>query len=232
MSAFTTPCPARLSSRRCHTSTSSRRMPRASLQPATQTAFASLLPTPEQSTVLTPQGTHVSLVDHVSSKNAQGEAVLLGWLRHFGCTLCKKQANDWKSMLPRLRERTLVNVVLVGNGSASQAREFQKEINWEGDLFTDPDRRTYRALKMKAGVLTTLNLPSLKTVIRSFRHGNKQTWSRIPTDAFQQGGALLVDNEGIVRMFHADDFAGDHVSKERLVAEVSKLAINGQASSL
>ncbi|CAN8069747.1 unnamed protein product [Agarophyton chilense] len=229
--AFTASFPGRLGRKQYRASTCCREMPRASLKPPTQSTFASLFPSPEQAMVLTPQGTRASLIDHVNMHNADGEVVLLGWLRHFGCTLCKKQANDWKSILPKLREQGPVNVVLVGNGPATHAKEFQEEIGWDSDLYTDPDRRTYKALNMEAGVLTTFNLPALMKTISSFGDGNKQTWSRMPTDAFQQGGALLVDTLGTIRMFHVDHFAGDHVARERIVDQVTKVAMENRIPS-
>ncbi|PXF45653.1 Thioredoxin-like protein AAED1, chloroplastic [Gracilariopsis chorda] len=213
----------RLQSRSPRRQLSTRRKPRASALPATQTAFRSLFADSQQSTVLTPQNVQICLIDHVSSHNASGHAVLLGWLRHFGCTLCKKQASDWKSILPQLRQHGPINVALVGCGTPAQARDFREEIGWTDHLFTDPDRRTYKALGFKAGLLTTFNLPALGKMVNSFREGNPQTWSRIPKDPFQQGGTILIDKHGVVRMCHAEHFAGDHLAKERLIAEVSKL---------
>lgn len=172
--------------------------------------------------MLTLSGDAVSLISHVGSKTASKQAALVGWLRHYGCTLCKKQTADWRDLAPRLRECGDVALVLVGNGTPEQARDFVEEMRWEGDLFTDPSRRTYRALQFRTGLSATFNLPALGKVITSVKEGNKQTFSRMPTDAFQQGGAVLVDRDGRVQLFHADAFAGDHIDVEDLYEQTCK----------
>lgn len=178
--------------------------------------FGDLFPEASSASVLTPSGDAVSLISHVDANTAASRAVLLGWLRHYGCTLCKKQAADWRDLAPRLRECGDVALVLVGNGTPQQARDFVDEMHWQGDMFTDPSRTAYQALQFRKKIGDTFNLPALKKVIGSFGEGNKQTLSRLPTDAFQQGGAILVDRNGFVKLFHADAFAGDHIDVEEL----------------
>lgn len=148
------------------------------------------------------------------------EAVLIGWLRHYGCTLCKKQAADWKALAPRLTDCGSVALVLVGNGTPDHAKDFIEEMGWESDMFTDPRRTTYAALGMRKGLAVTFTAPALAKVIKSLREGNSQTFSRLPSDAFQQGGAVLVDRDGNVSFFHADAFAGDHIDVDVLYEKV------------
>lgn len=182
--------------------------------------FESFFPDQSTATVLTPENESISLVEHVQTRNAAGETVLIGWLRHFGCTLCKKQAADWLSIETELKDYTNVCMTLIGNGPAQHARDFKDEMKWNGYIFTDPQRQTYKTLDFRSGVGVTFTYPALRKVITSFREGNPQTWKRIPTDPFQQGGAVLVDKNGIVRLFHADAFAGDHFDKNQLVQEI------------
>lgn len=184
--------------------------------------FADLFPDASSDSVLTLSGDSVSLISHVGAKTASKQAVLVGWLRHYGCTLCKKQTADWRDLAPRLRDCGNVALVLVGNGTPEQAREFVEEMSWEGDMFTDPSRRTYRALQFSTGLGVTFNLPALGKVITSIKEGNSQTWSRLPTDGFQQGGAVLIDRDGCVQLFHADAFAGDHVDLDELFEQTCK----------
>lgn len=114
-------------------------------------------------------------------------------------------------------------IALIGNGKPSQAVDFRNELNWEADLFTDPSNRTYKVLELRRGIGVTFTLPGLFKVIQSFREGNSQTLTRIPSDPFQQGGAILVDENGIVKLFHADQFAGDHADLEMLVDKVCSI---------
>lgn len=185
-------------------------------QPASSKSFSQLFSSPDSDTVLNLSKTPVSLVSYVNEKSSQNKAVLLGWLRHYGCTLCKKQTADWAKLAPRLQQCGDVTLALIGNGSVDQAKDFVNEMGWKGDIFTDPSRRTYAALQFAAGVGVTFNLQALGKTIKSVWEGNSQTLSRIPTDAFQQGGAILVDPKGMITLFHRDAFAGDHVDIDEL----------------
>lgn len=177
--------------------------------------FATLFPG-GRAPVLANDGKEVNLVSVVQSKPG---VVLLGWLRHYGCTLCKKQASDWLRLRETIDAANLapVSLVLIGNGQPHQAADFAQEMGWKEDLFSDPERSTYAALAFNKGLTSLLTLPSLRKTIASFREGNSQTLSRIPTDPLQQGGALLVDANGEVVFFHRDAAAGDHAPIDELV---------------
>lgn len=167
-------------------------------------------------------GTETDLVSLVTSTNT---ATLIGWLRHYGCTLCKKQASDWKTLRAQLESRECgpVDMVLVGNGRPEQAAAFAEEVGWTEGIVSDPSRETYAVLGFRKGMGSTFNLSALKKTIKSFGEGNKQSWSRVPTDAFQQGGAVLVDNDGQVRLVHKDAFAGDHAEIDALTEKVCEI---------
>ena len=182
--------------------------------------FDTLFTNNEDVQVFLSNGEKISLLDYVKELTGAGNVVLIGWLRHFGCSLCLKQSSDWKKILPELHSLGSLSVALVGNGPPEHAAMFKEQLQWDGDIFTDPDRKTYNVLKFRKGVSTTFNLPALGKVIKSIREGNKQTWSRIPTDAFQQGGALLIDRNRLVHLYHIDTFAGDHIDTDKLVEEV------------
>lgn len=83
-------------------------------------------------------------------------------------------------------------------------------------LFSDPSRLTYSALKFSKGFSSVLDIRALQKTISSFQAGNPQTWKHLPTDATQQGGALVVDEANIVRFLHKDSFAGDHAAIDTL----------------
>lgn len=161
-------------------------------------------------------GEKVKLVDFVNKENQKGKTVVMGWLRHYGCTLCKKQAADWNLLLPRLTHCGPVSVGLIGNGQVEQVDEFRNEMNWNGWLFTDPQRTTYRRMGFEKGVGVTFTARGLGKVINSVKEGNKQSWLRMPTDPFQQGGAVIVDKHGFVCELHRDEYAGDHMDVDKL----------------
>ena len=57
-------------------------------------------------------------MDLIDLIETQYEPVLLGWLQHFGCMLCRKQTADWRAMRRKLEERgcNSVCMILVDNG--------------------------------------------------------------------------------------------------------------------
>lgn len=188
--------------------------------------FESLFDDEANAIVLTEDGDEVSLLRFVKDQNAVGNAVLFGWLRHYGCTLCLKQASNWREWLPELNSSGRLTVALIGNGPVSHALDFKDQVDWPAYIFSDPERHSYSALSFKKGLLSVLNPSSLVKVIRSFAEGNKQTLSRIPTDALQQGGVVLVDHNGCVSFLHSDEYAGDHVDKDTLFDEVRSAVSN------
>lgn len=182
--------------------------------------FASLFGDESDALVLRDDGSNLSLTEFVRVQNEAGKAVLLGWLRHFGCTLCKKQVADWRDWMPQLNQNEKLTIAFIGNGPVSQLAEFRDEMEWSEFLFTDPSRTSYAALNFNKKIGDLLNRPALKAVISSFK-SHPQTWSRLPTDALQQGGVVLVNRDGFVTFFHADAYAGDHVSKDVLLEAVT-----------
>lgn len=114
-------------------------------------------------------------------------------------------------------------MALIGNGPPKHAVQFMEDIGWTGDLFTDPERNTYGVFQFRAGVGSTFNARALGRVVKSFAEGHTQGWAKIPTDAFQQGGVVLVDAVGSVRLLHVDAFAGDHILIDRLVSAVGEV---------
>lgn len=112
--------------------------------------------------------------------------------------------------------------MLIGNGTPEQAADFATEVNWPSDrLYSDPQRLTYAALQFAKGPSSLFTRDSLMTTIASFRAGHKQSWGRIPTDAFQQGGAIVVNTDGLVTFIHRDAHAGDHAPLNVLEQAVS-----------
>lgn len=181
--------------------------------------FASFFEDEGDAVVRRADGSKLSLIEFVQEQNEAGNAVLLGWLRHFGCTLCKKQVAEWRDWLPQLNQNGKLTVGFVGNGPVSQLPEFRDEMEWGEFLFTDPSRSSYGALSFKKKLGNLINRSSLCAVIESFK-SYPQTWTRMPTDPFQQGGVILVNKEGFVTFFHADEYAGDHVGKDVLLDAV------------
>ena len=170
-----------------------------------------------------PSSSETDLANVISSLN--DTPVLVGWLRHYGCTLCKKQATEWLTI-------SHPNKLLIGNGTPEQAADFADEIQWPANrLYSDPARLTYAALQFAKGPSSLFTRDSLMRTIASFRAGHKQSWGRMPTDAFQQGGAIVVNTDGLVTFVHRDAYAGDHAPLDVLEDAVRDAMMTSPASA-
>ncbi|GJD12828.1 Thioredoxin-like protein AAED1, chloroplastic [Galdieria sulphuraria] len=75
-----------------------------------------------------------------------GQCNAVAWLRHFGCVFCKQLAAEMAQVYKQ-QENLGVRIAVVGQGSWQDARNFKAEINFPGDVYTDPELKTYEALE-------------------------------------------------------------------------------------
>jgi peroxiredoxin len=159
----------------------------------------------------------------------RGRACVVLFLRHFGCIGC---AGFVAELGPRLDElvRVGVHVVLVGNGTREQMAAFRERnalLDARVDLVTDPTLTVHRAAGLQRSIWSTFGPRSMIEHARLWAAGlgNRS----VEGDATQQGGAMLVDARGIVRLARRDRSIGDHVSASQLVDAALGLAIEARA---
>lgn len=107
-------------------------------------------------------------------------------------------------------------LVVVGNGTAKQAKQFHEEQKMEMRLLTDPSLRTYKAAGFKKGALTVANPRSAAHAAKALLQGFVQ--GRTQGTATQQGGALVIDTDGTELFRYVSREAGDHPDPKSLVA--------------
>jgi peroxiredoxin len=154
---------------------------------------------------------------------------LLVLLRHFGCVGCAVQV---RALAPHLVDlsRAGIRTVLVGNGSARELAQFVARSALEGApavLVADPSLRLYRALGLVRSVWATVGPRALLEVARAMAAGHPLRATE--GDLTQQGGVLLVDGAGVVRLFHRSRFVGDDPRPSDLVEAALRLAIEERA---
>jgi peroxiredoxin len=160
-----------------------------------------------------------SALSQTRVQNAEGQRVELGtlwakgpcalvFLRHFGCPACAEHVSE---VLPRLLElRALgVRVALVGSGAPEHIGPFAERVGLEGrpiDLLTDPTLAAFRAAGLVRSAWSTYQPASLVRVARAMTRGH----AHLPPqgDALQQGGTVLVDQEGRVAFYHRNESVG------------------------
>lgn len=109
-----------------------------------------------------------------------------------------------------------VDLVVIGNGGPSFIEGFREKSGYDGPLYTDPSRRTYRALGFRRGVSLAFNLQSARLALEAFREGHRQGITR--GDNWQQGGVLVVDTAGEVAYAYVAERAGDHPATAEILA--------------
>jgi peroxiredoxin len=152
-------------------------------------------------------------------------ARLLVLLRHFGCVGCSRQVTELAphvGVLARARVRT----ALVGNGSPAQLAAFLERHALTGDAvdaFTDPSLALYAAVGLRRSVWSTVGPRGLLDMARALGAGHPHR--SVEGDATQQGGTVLVDTGGIVRLVHVNRSLGDHASVPELLDAALRLEI-------
>ena len=152
--------------------------------------------------VLDLEGTQVRL----GTLWATHTAVLL-FVRHFGCLFCGQQVADIAPFVGGIRDAG-AELFVIGNGSVDQARAFRDRHTLAMPLFTDPDRQAFRALAMRSGAGTILNLSVIARSLAALKAGFRQ--SRVAGDPFQLGGVVVIGADGLERYRYVSRFAGDH----------------------
>ena len=175
---------------------------------------------------------------------ASGERVRLGsfwedgtpavilWLRHFGCVGCSQEVTELTPRLGEL-ERAGARVVLVGNGNRDQLGGFILRHGLAGAhavTATDPSLETYRAAGLTRSAWATFGPRAIVDLARAMTAGHAHR--SVEGDSTQQGGAIVVDAHGIVRLFHDNRSIGDYVPASDVVDAVLRLEIETYAGAV
>lgn len=118
-------------------------------------------------------------------------------------------------------ERSGAALSVIGNGRPSFMSGFRDKSDYDGPLYTDPGRRTYRALGFRRGLgATLLNIDTPRAAVDAYRQGFRQT--RTAGDPWQLGGVLVVEAGGEIVYEYASRFAGDHPEAAAITTVLSR----------
>ncbi|MEO1237094.1 MAG: peroxiredoxin-like family protein [Planctomycetota bacterium] len=134
--------------------------------------------------------------------------VLLMLVRHFGCTLCRRDLADLATRLDDLRQRGVTPVV-AHQSEEDRGRAILDAFGLDSvRQVSDPDRRLYRGLGLPRGTFQQLfGLRSFVAAARAVRHGV----GRPEGDGFQMPGTFLLRDGRVVKA-HEHVHAGDRVN--------------------
>ena len=112
-------------------------------------------------------------------------------------------------------EEAGARLVVIGNGAPNFVAGFRERTGFAGTIYTDPERNTYRALKLKRGVRTSVNRKTVARAVKAFRAGNRQVGTQ--GDPWQQGGVFVVAAGGALVYEQRSEYAGDHPPVEEII---------------
>lgn len=131
---------------------------------------------------------------------------------------CREQAARFSPHADALTERD-VAVLAIGSGTAAMARDFLETHPVSFPVYCDPKKRTFAAFGMHRRL--GLGLRSASFALRALRHGHIQ--GRLAGDPWQQGGAVLLDEQAKVAWIQQHEVAGEPLNTKRLMAVAQRL---------
>ncbi|MDY7093701.1 MAG: peroxiredoxin-like family protein [Acidobacteriota bacterium] len=130
---------------------------------------------------------------------------------------CREQVAQLRDVEPQIRDRG-ARLLVVGNGSPSQAARFQEERELSFPLLTDPDLTAYAAAGLRRNLGSTFRLGVIKNAARALSSGHRQ--GSVQGDPWQQGGAFIFTPEDEVLFSQISREGGDHVDPQELLEHI------------
>ncbi|KAJ8400728.1 hypothetical protein AAFF_G00394970 [Aldrovandia affinis] len=146
------------------------------------------------------------------------QAVVLFFLRRFGCQVCRWTAAE----ISKLKEDLSANcVALVGVGPEEMGlKEFQDGGFFKGELYIDEKKQTYKDLGFKRYNALTLVPAALGKKVRNVvtKANAEGIQGNFSGDLLQSGGMIIVAKGGEKVLLHfVQDSPGDYVPLEDVV---------------
>jgi peroxiredoxin len=153
----------------------------------------------------------------------QSEPAVVVFLRYFGCPFCQSQVVRLRDERERF-DRAGAGIVLIGQGSPSDAVAFTRRMNQPFECLVDPDRSAYRAYGL--GRARPAQVVGPRTALPFLRANlNRETLQRgLQGGKFMQmPGTFVVDTEGLVRMAHRNRHVADTPPNQRILDVLAAL---------
>ena len=142
---------------------------------------------------------------------------LMLFVRHFGCIGCSENIS---LMAPRFKELEAlgVRVLIIGCGPSLFIDGFMERHHLlfsPVEVYSDDSLATHRAAGLMYSIWGGFSPRGLYEMARAFVAGNVSSGTE--GDIKQQAGALLVDRDGVVRLYHRNESIGHHVNPSDIV---------------
>lgn len=152
----------------------------------------------------------------VSLAALRGRKVVVIFLRHLGCPICRMELAELKRRHGELAAKNAEVIVFVESADESVA-EFARRDDVKFRLVGDPDKRVYAQFGVERGKLAAYFAPgalasALKATVRGHMHG------RCEGSELQLPGDFIVDENGRIAFAHRGRHIGDNTPLDALLA--------------
>ncbi|KAM7422833.1 hypothetical protein PAMA_010730 [Pampus argenteus] len=145
----------------------------------------------------------------------QDQAVVVFFLRRFGCQVCRWMASEISKLEPDLKAR---GVALVGVGPEEFGlKEFQEAGFFKGSIYVDEQKKSYKDLGFKRYSALSVVPAALGKKVRDVaaKANAEGIQGNFSGDLLQSGGMLVVAKGGEKVLLHfIQDSPGDYVALE------------------
>jgi len=143
--------------------------------------------------------------------------LLLFFVRHLGCPLCRGQAAEIRKNVERFTEAG-AEIAMITMGTGDDAAEFRKRMELPFTVLADDDQDSYRAFSVpRGGVLSVMGPHMWPVGLKSIlTHGAGKPVG----DPWQLPGVFVVDTKGEIRFAHRAKHSADWPKTDDLVAAI------------
>ena len=113
-------------------------------------------------------------------------------------------------------------LVVVGNGQPWFIEGFREKTQYKGELYTDPSLESFKAMRLRKDLRSTLGLGVVRNAVKAYREGYRQT--RVLGNPWQQGGVFVIDSDGNICYSYASERAGDHPPTHEILRALKSMA--------
>lgn len=163
---------------------------------------------------------------------AEGRATLVLFIRHFGCIGCSENIG---LLAPRFNELSElgVRVIIIGCGPKLFIEGFKERHNLlysPAEIYSDDSLKSHQTAGLMYSIWGGFRPRALYEMARAYVGGHVSNGPE--GDIKQQAGAIFIDAQGVVQLYHRNTSLGDHVSGQAVVNTALTSLINAHSNAM
>lgn len=152
----------------------------------------------------------------------QDGPVVLVFLRHFGCPLCKVFLRQLREVYPECQALD-AEIVALTMGQPGATGEFCRQQGTPFVCLSDYERQAYQAFGLGNSLMGAVHPTTWLSYAREVLKGNLPR-PMPPSMTGQMSGTFIIDRRGLVRFAHPSKTAADNPAMDELLMVLRSLA--------